>query len=380
MANYRGGRRGPSYLPHGEGSPLTVVVETHCPQSATAGGLQPSGKSWFQNLLLSSQAKQSQKLPRDGLEVPQLLDLLTFWKSTGTGLLLFAGRWGMALLPPEPACVQPGPHHTNILSYLTPWHPNSTACGQPSPHLPAPVLWTLPAASTPCHRPWGDALPVPGSCPRKPCLAPVCQSYLPTGHKASITAWLLPGCLRLVLAPVSCPVCCHHVPGSLPAWHTHPQLPRSGPICLPLAAVPQDTPPSTFLPAGLSLFGLQATHGDRRHLSIAWAQTSAWSSGSLLCFGLMPLACPGICQTAPESLRPLSTLYWFPASSVSFLLSQTSSLFSFYIFILKLWQTYKKVKSKMKKKKKTTQNAITKLRLPLYMIIINSNNFFKFVN
>ena len=124
---------------------------------------------------------------------------------------------------------------------------NSTAGGPASPPS------ALPAVPTPRSLPWESALSAPGSSSQKPGLGsgwpppgPSLPAALPVGHKASLTAWLLPGCLRFVLPPVSILSAVTMFLGtglpSMPAaWY-----PGSSPVCLLLAAVPRDPAPTSW--------------------------------------------------------------------------------------------------------------------------------------
>lgn len=203
-----------------------------------------------------------------------------FRKLMATGLLLPARGWLPFFLN------QPGPNWTRWVNTLSPWAPkgpasqvNSTAGGPASP--PSALL----AVSTPHSLPRGSALSAPGSSSQKPGLAPgwpppgpSLPAALPVGHKALLTAWLLPDCLTFVLPPVSILSALTMFLGTGLPNTPAPWYPGSRPVCLLLAAMPRDTPPTSWA----TFFGLQAAHGDRGRPSTAQIQHSAWSSGPAL--------------------------------------------------------------------------------------------------
>lgn len=180
-------------------------------------------------------------------ETARLLHLLMFRKLMGTGLFLSARGRLLFFLN------QPGLNWTGWVNTVSSQalegsasQLSSTASGPASP--PSALL----AVSIPRSLPRGSALSAPGSSSQKPGLAPgwpppgpSLPAVLPVGPKASPTAWLLPGCLGFVLPPVSILSAVTMLLGTglpnMPAPGT--QAPA---VCLPLAAVPRDPPPTSW--------------------------------------------------------------------------------------------------------------------------------------
>lgn len=180
-------------------------------------------------------------------ETARLLHLLMFRKLVGTGLFLSARGRLLFFLN------QPGLNWTGWVNTVS-----SQAPGGPASQLssiaggPASPPSALLAVFTPCSLPRGSALSAPGSSSQKPglplagrLLAPVCQLYC---------QWVLrprpqPGfsLAALGLFCLLCPSCLLSPCSWEPACPTRPPPGTQAPaVCLLLAAVPRDPPPTSW--------------------------------------------------------------------------------------------------------------------------------------